>query len=233
MSGEHSFPRIELSGGDQALAASFRENADLGQALAASLRENADLGRELETAVQKAEKWRCDAEMRQGAFHRAMARILKKRCEVPPGETAENESLKSRSRRFARELFGRRSERQPTATGRRRGRSQGTPSHGRTPHPELPVRKEESLPDGRTCPDCGKAWISNGWKDTELVEVEVAAHVRRTEAAAPDLYLPTGKGGRRPGSDAAVPEHPEFPSGRTSWRRGTACTVRCVRSAVR
>ena len=58
MSGEHSYvlPGTELSGG--------------GQALAASRRENADLGKEIETTVQKAEKWRCDAEMRQGAFHR-------------------------------------------------------------------------------------------------------------------------------------------------------------------
>ena len=135
-----------------------------GQALAASRRENADLGKELETTVQKAEKWRCDAEMRQGAFHRALA--LKKRHEVPPlcrsAETTENERLKSRSRRFARELFGRR---------------RGTPSHGRTQRPELPVREKEAIPDRRTYPDCGKVWVSNGWKDTEIVEV--AAHARR------------------------------------------------------
>ena len=157
----------ELSGGGQALAAAYRENAALCQAL--------------ESAVHKAEKFRRDAEMWQGAFHRAMAlvRVLKKKREALPRETAENESLKSRSRRFARELFGCRSERQPATTGRRRGRRRGTPSHGRTPHPELSVREEESIPDGRTCPDCGKAWVSNGWKKTELVEVEVAAHVRR------------------------------------------------------
>lgn len=156
MSGEHSYvlPGTELSG--------------CGQALAASRRENADLGKELETTVQKAEKWRCDAEMRQGAFHRALA--LKKRHEVPPlcrsAETTENERLKSRSRRFARELFG-----------RRRGRRRGTPSHGRTQRPELPVREKEAIPDRRTYPDCGKVWVSNGWKDTEIVEV--AAHARR------------------------------------------------------
>ena len=112
-----------------------------------------------------------------------MALALKKRHEAPPPcrstETPENESLKFRSRRFARELFGRRSERRPTATGRRRGHRQGTPSHGRTPHPELPVREEESLPDERTCPDCGKAWISNGWKDTELVETKTVTYVQR------------------------------------------------------
>ena len=177
MSNEHSLPETELSGGglaaarresadlgrelaasrresadlSLALAASRRENADLSLALAASRRENADLGRELETAVQKAEKCCCDAEI--------------KRHEVPPpcrtAETPENESLESRSRRFARELFGRRSERRPAATGRRRGRHQGTPSHGRTQRPELPVREEESIPDERTCPDCGKAWVSN------------------------------------------------------------------------
>ncbi len=190
---------------ESARALSETELSGDGQALAAACRTNAALCQALESA--KAEKFRRDAERWQGAFHRAMALILKKRREAPPRETAENESLKSRSRKFARELFGRRSERQPAATGRRRGRSQGTLSHGRTPHPELPVREEESIPDERTCPDCGKAWISNGWKDAELVEVEVAAHVRRTEAAAPDLYLPTGKGGCRPGSGAAVSEH--------------------------
>ena len=53
--------------------------------------------------------------------------------------------------------------------------------------PELPVREEESIPDERTCPDCGKAWVSNGWKDTEIVETRTVTYVRRTEAAAPGL----------------------------------------------
>lgn len=208
-----------------------------GRALAASRRESADLGRALETAVEKAEKWRCDAEMRQGAFHRAMALALKKRHEAPPpcraAETPENESLKSRSRRFARELFGRRSERRPAATGRRRGRRQGTPSHGRTQRPELPVREEESIPDERTCPDCGEAWVSNGWKDTELVEVEVAAHVQRIRRRR---LRPTCTCRREKEVVGPAPAR-LFPNTR-SFRLGVrpggeACTVHCVRSAVR
>ena len=183
MSSEHAcaFSGTELSGGGQALAASRRENADLSRALAASRRENADLSQALESAVQRAEKWRRDADKWRRFFRRAMtlARILKKGRDATPraAETTENESLKSSTRRFARELFGRRSERRPATTGRRRGRRQGTPS--RTPHSDLPIREEKSVPDRRACPDCGKAWISNGWKKTELIEVEVAAHVRR------------------------------------------------------
>ncbi len=198
LSRELAASRRESADLSRKLAASRRESADLSRELAASRRENADLGQKLETAVQKAEKCCCDAEI--------------KRHEAPPpcraAETPENESLESRSRRFARELFGRRSERRPAATGRRRGRRQGTSSHGRTRRPELPVREEESLPDGRTCPDCGKVWVSNGWKDTEIVETRTVTYVRRTEAAAPGLRMPAGKGGRRPGPGAAVSEYP-------------------------
>ena len=53
---------------------------------------------------------------------------------------AENESLMSRSRRFARKLLRHRCERQLAETGRRRG------TLGRTPRRELPVHEED--PDG-------------------------------------------------------------------------------------
>ena len=101
-----------------------------GQALAAACRANAALCQALESAVDKAEKFRRDAERWQGAFHRAMALALKKRGEAPPRETAGNESLKSRSRRFARDLFGRRGEWQPTAN--RSPSSASVPQLGRS-----------------------------------------------------------------------------------------------------
>ena len=101
---------------------------------------------------------------------------------------AGNDRLRARNRRLARERFGRRSERRrgrgsgPGAvarTGRPRGRRAGTASHGRTPRPALAVESETVEPSERSCPRCGRAYAANGAKTTELIEVEVRAHVRR------------------------------------------------------
>ena len=48
----------------------------------------------------------------------------------------------------------------------------------------------------RSCPRCGRAYVANGAKTTELTEVEVRAHVRVRAGARPG-----------PGGAAAVPEH--------------------------
>ena len=64
-------------------------------------------------------------------------------------------------------------------TGRPRGRQAGAASHGRTPRPAL-ARVEETLePSERSCPRCGRAYVANGATTTDLIEVEVRAHVRR------------------------------------------------------
>ena len=100
-----------------------------------------------------------------------------------------NDRLRARNRRLTKERFGRRSERRRGArgsesgavarTGRPRGRQADTASHGRTPRPALAVESETVEPSERSCPRCGRAYAANGAKTTELIEVEVRAHVRR------------------------------------------------------
>ena len=99
-----------------------------------------------------------------------------------------NDRLRARNRRLTKERFGRRSERRrgrgsdsgaAARTGRPRGRQAGTASHGRTPRPALAVESETVEPAERSCPRCGRAYAANGAKTTELIEVEVRAHVRR------------------------------------------------------
>ena len=99
-----------------------------------------------------------------------------------------NDRLRARNRRLTKERFGRRSERRrgrgsgsgaAARTGRPRGRQAGTASHGRTSRPALAVESETVEPAERSCPRCGRAYAANGAKTTELIEVEVRAHVRR------------------------------------------------------
>ena len=90
-------------------------------------------------------------------------------------------------------MFGRSGEQQSAANGSRRGCRRGTP------RPDLPVREEESIPDGHAC--CGELWVwmEGDERDRHLCPEDSA------EAAAPGLR--TGKGGRRPGPVAAVSTH--------------------------
>lgn len=64
-------------------------------------------------------------------------------------------------------------------TRRRRGRQPGSPSHGRTPREDLPVKVEVIELEECRCPNCGKPYARNGEKVTEFVEVEVRAYKRR------------------------------------------------------
>ena len=63
--------------------------------------------------------------------------------------------------------------------GRARGQQPGAPGHGRTPRPALPVVVETLQPPERCCPHCARPYAANGASVTQLVEVEVSAHVRR------------------------------------------------------
>ncbi len=100
-----------------------------------------------------------------------------------------NDRLRARNRRLTKERYGRRSERRRGArgsvrgaasrTGRSRGRQAGTASHGRTPRAALAAVEETLEPSERSCPRCGRAYVANGATTTELIEVEVRAHVRR------------------------------------------------------
>lgn len=63
--------------------------------------------------------------------------------------------------------------------GRSRGQQPGAPGHGRTPRAALPVVEETREPPERCCPHCARPYAANGASVTQLIEVEVSAHVRR------------------------------------------------------
>jgi len=98
------------------------------------------------------------------------------------------------------QLFGHKSEQSPGGSEKHssqshpkkpRGQQPGAPGHGRRHHDQLPVKEElyELPPEERCCPNCGLPYVSfPGTEDSEVVEVEVKAHVRRIKRKR---YQPT------------------------------------------
>jgi transposase len=91
-------------------------------------------------------------------------------------------------------LFGKKSEKKSplksergdkpdTSSKRKRGQQPGSRGHGRTQRPDLPVVHDEiDLSDAeKFCPTCGLPHLRNPALDehSEVIEVEVKAHVRR------------------------------------------------------
>ena len=114
-------------------------------------------------------------------------RALRSRVEELEGEV---ERLRSLNRQLQQATFGRRSERRcgsqrrgaavpAPGEGRSRGQQPGAPGHGRTPRAALPVVEETLEPPERCCPHCARPYAANGASVTQLIEVEVSAHVRR------------------------------------------------------
>ena len=94
---------------------------------------------------------------------------------------AENERLRSARETHAKARFGSKSEsRGKSGSGRRRGQQACGPGHGRTPRPETERKPETHDPpeEDRACPCCGLPYVLNGSHDSEVVEIEVKAHVR-------------------------------------------------------
>jgi len=103
----------------------------------------------------------------------------------------ENKDLKAKLKHRERQLFGRNSEKSKGKSEqqdgdekekRKRGQQPGTPGHGRKRHEDLPVLEEEhDLPEKeKCCPCCSLPYVPfPGTEDSEVVEVEVQAHVRR------------------------------------------------------
>ncbi len=99
-------------------------------------------------------------------------------------ETLESRVEKLRSTRsvLSKALFGSRSEKQKKAgTGRTRGQQPGAPGHGRTQRAGLREKEERRNPpkDARVCSCCGKPYVANGEHSTNVIEIEVKAHIRR------------------------------------------------------
>ena len=94
----------------------------------------------------------------------------------------EVETLRSTRSVLSGALFGSRSERQnKPRSARARGQQTGKPGHGRTARPDLETKEERHDPpaQARVCACCGKAYVANGERVSELIEIEVKAHVRR------------------------------------------------------
>lgn len=107
-------------------------------------------------------------------------KILKQTVKEQKGKIRD---LKSR-------LFGKKSEKKnsskdgntskPSAPTRPRGQQPGSKGHGRTVRPDLPQKEEPvNFPKTPTCPSCGEAYIVDGSKEAEIVEVEVKAYTRK------------------------------------------------------
>lgn len=103
----------------------------------------------------------------------------------------ENKELRAKLKQRERLLFGRKSEQSNGKTlkadsdkdqTRKRGQQPGTVGHGRRRHDNLQVKEEvyDLSEDAKCCPRCGRPFdLFPGTQDSELVEVEVMAHIRR------------------------------------------------------
>ena len=108
-------------------------------------------------------------------------------------------SLRSQVETLSRAQFGRKSERGHKGTGHKgtgrktgpddkekagkRGPRPGGETHGRTPRPELAREREvhDPPPEALHCPCCNAPRVANGSHTSDLIEVEVKAHVRVIE----------------------------------------------------
>ena len=97
---------------------------------------------------------------------------------------AENERLRAARATHAKARFGSSSEKKKGKSGsgsdRKRGQQADSPGHGRTPRPDMERKSEVHDPpeEERTCPCCGLPFVKNGSHESEVVEIEVKAHVR-------------------------------------------------------
>ncbi len=91
-------------------------------------------------------------------------------------------NLLSNRKVLSNSLYGRRSEKQKRpSSGRRRGQQPGAPGHGRTARPDIEVVEESwhASEDELTCSSCGKPYVGNGKRTSEIFEIEVKAHKRK------------------------------------------------------
>ncbi len=91
-------------------------------------------------------------------------------------------NLLSNRKVLSNSLYGRRSEKQKRpSSGRRRGQQPGAPGHGRTARPDIEVVEESWHPsdDEITCSGCGKRYVANGKRSSEMYEIKIKAHKRK------------------------------------------------------
>ena len=107
-------------------------------------------------------------------------------------EEALTKTIKEREgqiRDLKNRVFGKKSEKkstaikeggeEPTGLKRSRGQQPGSKGHGRTTRPHLPhIDEPIDFPDTPKCSQCGTAYIPDGSRESEIIEVEVKAHKR-------------------------------------------------------
>ncbi|MEA1971574.1 MAG: IS66 family transposase [Thermodesulfobacteriota bacterium] len=87
-------------------------------------------------------------------------------------------------------VFGKKSEKKSSGkdkgkskdsdSKRPRGQQPGSKGHGLTQRPDLPVKEEDAkFQKNPVCPYCNKPYIPDDSKETEIIEVEVKAHIRK------------------------------------------------------
>lgn len=126
---------------------------------------------------------KCEVGYWRSMHEKALSRIDKLNIKV--------EHQKGKIRDLTNRVFGKKSEK--TGSGkkdgesknkdlgekRKRGQQPGTKGHGRTKRPDLP-RVEESVdfPKVPKCSECGIAYLPDGQKESEIIEVKVKAYTR-------------------------------------------------------
>ena len=127
-------------------------------------------------------------------YWEALHAQLKKKC---IHLEQENQRKDARIRDLQNRVFGKKSEKTNTAKAesaatssgnRPRGQQPGSPGHGRTPRPDLPVINEkiDLQDDEKCCPCCGLPRMPRPALDetSDVIEVEVQAYTRRIQRPA-------------------------------------------------
>ena len=110
--------------------------------------------------------------------------LAAKRAERLRDAGAENERLRASGETRAKARFGRSSEKKTekdgSGSGRRRGQQEGGPGHGRTRRPKAERCHETRDPPeaDRVCPCRGLPYVRNGGLESGTVEMEIRVHVR-------------------------------------------------------
>jgi transposase len=98
--------------------------------------------------------------------------------------------LKGKIRDLRNRLFGKKSEKKSSSKDEGeskssipklpRGQQRGSEGHGRTIRPDLPEKKESvNFSEDPICPNCGKPYLPDESKESEIFEVEVKAYKRK------------------------------------------------------
>ncbi len=158
---------------------SLLENSDHGH----SFGQPVDLSPQIVISEKEYLSLKCEVGYWRSMHEKALSRIDKLNIKV--------EQQKGKIRDLTNRVFGKKSEKtgsgkkdgesKNTDSGekRKRGQQPGTEGHGRTKRPDLP-RIEESV-DFSVVPECSKcgiAYLPDGQKESEIIEVKVKAYTR-------------------------------------------------------